>query len=377
SPLAEPTIPNNDDQILERLPVNNRDPLQRKLRAMRNALSQDSQNIELAVELARSYMKIGKSQADPRYFGYAQGLLSPWWDSSEPPSDVLLLRAAILQNRHDFQNALQDLEKLLRRDPQNSQAWLARASILQVRAEYPEAQLSCARLMVFDDTLRAATCLSQIGALTGHAADSFILLSEALDDGPAPSDEQHFWSLTVLATIAAQIGRNREADRIFMQALKLRGQDPYLLGVYTDFLLERDRSEEVVSLLKDKTRIDALLLRLALAKQRLGSSDLAELVTDLTKRFTASRLRGENIHPGDEARFSLFLLNQPLRALDLARVNWKLQREPKDIRILLEAALAARDPDAARPALDLLTRTSLEHPEIQRLAAQLRIINKH
>ncbi len=38
-------------------------------------------------------------------------------------------------------------------------------------------------------------------------------------------------------------------------------------------------------------------------------------------------------------------------ALVLALDNWRLQREPRDARVLLQAALAARSPAAAVPVL--------------------------
>jgi tetratricopeptide (TPR) repeat protein len=373
---AEPYIPSSDDQVLERLPAGNRDAAQRRMRAMREALRRNPQNLELSLELARNYIRQGKSQADPRLFSYAQGVLGPWWDLPDPPPEVLLLRASILQNRHEFEGALRDLEKLLRQRPTHNQAWLARASIFLVRAEYQEAQRSCIPLLELDNPLRAATCLAQIGALTGNAAKSYDLLRESLKSAPAASEEQRLWSLTVLATIAAQLGRTFEADRFFTKALEIQPEDAYLLGLYADFLLDENRPDDVVALLEDKTRIDSLLLRLALASHRLGAADLGRLVADLESRFTESRLRGENSHPGDEARLCLFLLDQPGRALDLARLNWEAQREPKDIRILLEAALAARDSVAARPALDLISRTGLEYPRIQSLAAKLRSLDE-
>jgi len=39
--------------------------------------------------------------------------------------------------------------------------------------------------------------------------------------------------------------------------------------------------------------------------------------------------------------------------------------------VLLEAAIAANDPAAARPALEWLARTGYEDPRLRRLAAQL------
>jgi hypothetical protein len=53
----------------------------------------------------------------------------------------------------------------------------------------------------------------------------------------------------------------------FKEALALGVRDVYLLGAYADFLLDRDRPQEVRSLLEKEVRIDPLLLSLALAEQ--------------------------------------------------------------------------------------------------------------
>ena len=326
--LAIPFIPDNDEQVLERLPVA-ANPVNRELRALRNTLNANPGQLDLAIKLSKRYIELGKAEADPRYYGYAQGVLKPWWDIPEPSSEVMLLRALILQNRHDFDSALHDLETLLRREPTNAQAWLTQAVILQVRARYDEAQRSCFPLMELDAPLVASTCLASIGSLTGHAAKSYDFLREAMKETQIISTDQRLWSLTVLAEIASRMGKNKEANQFFTEALKIRQQDVYLLNAYADFLLDQKRPAEVIAMLSDKTRIDSLLLRVALAKQQLGDNDLPNIITQLKARFAASRLRGENLHQGDEARFTLYLLKQPQQALQLAQANWVSQREPK------------------------------------------------
>ena len=144
-----------------------------------------------------------------------------------------------------------------------------------------------------------------------------------------------------------------------------------MLNAYADFLLDQKRPAEVIALLNDKTRIDSLLLRLALAKQQLGDNELPNIITQLKARFAASRLRGENLHQGDEARFALYLIKQPQQALQLAQANWMLQREPKDARIVLEAAIAAHDPAAARSVIELLKTSRIESLQLAQLIAQL------
>ena len=58
-------------------------------------------------------------------------------------------------------------------------------------------------------------------------------------------------------------------------------------------------------------------------------------------------------------------------ALPLARADFALQKEPADARILLEAALAARQPASARPVLDWMAASGIESVVLRQLAARL------
>lgn len=179
------------------------------------------------------------------------------------------------------------------------------------------------------------------------------------------------WALTVLGETAARLGRADAAETHFKEALGLGIRDVYLLGAYADFLLDRNRPAEVRSLLENEVRVDPLLLRLALAEQRLGAAELAGHVADLHERFAEARMRGDTVHQREEARFTLDLLKKPRAALRLAQANWAVQREPADVRVLIEAALAAGAPAAAKPALDWLATAHLEDKAIAGLAARL------
>ena len=368
--ISVPFTPNNNDQVLEQLPKA-ANAINKELRSLRDELNTHPQQLDVAVQLAKRYIAVGKAEADPRYYGYAQGVLKPWWDKPEPASEVLLVRALILQNRHDFANALRDLDSLLRREPDNAEAWLTQAIILQVTARYDEAQRSCLPLITLDVPLVASTCLASLGSLTGQAEKSYVFLQKTLNEAQKPTADQQLWALTVLAEIATRIGKIKEAEQFFNAALKVNGRDVYLLSAYSDFLLDQQRPADVIALLADKTRIDGLFLRSVLAKQQMADPKLVELIAELQARFAASYLRGENLHQGDEARFTLHLLKQPQRALQLALANWQVQREPKDTRILLEVAIAEHNSVTAQPALDLLKTTGMESLVLKQLMQQL------
>ena len=61
--------------------------------------------------------------------------------------------------------------------------------------------------------------------------------------------------------------------------------DTYLKGAYADFLLD-ERHAEVAALLKNELRADALLLRLALAEQKLRRPSASGHVEALKARFS-------------------------------------------------------------------------------------------
>jgi predicted Zn-dependent protease len=167
--------------------------------------------------------------------------------------------------------------------------------------------------------------------------------------------------------MADRAGMAAEAEAHFRGALALDDGDFYLLGAYADFLLDSGRADEAGALLRDKTRADPLLLRYALALRARGSSELPGAIEQLRDRFAASRLRGDRVHLREEARFALHLLDAPADALDLARENCRVQKEPADLRILLEAALAAEDPAAIAGARAWLAATRLEDRRLYRL----------
>ncbi len=369
---AAPFIPRDDSQVLERLPFKSGDSIAAELRAMRVQLSKEPSNHEVAARLARRYYQLAQAEGDPRFVGYAQAVLGAWWNMAEPPVDVLLMRAAIRQYNHDFQAALTDLSRVIDREPRNVRAWASRMVIHTVWANYDEAHADCERLRELADEVVATACSSTLDGVMGRAGPAYGKLSAVLGKQENISSQRKLVVLTLMAEMAERLDQPENAEKHYKQALELRITDNYLLARFADFLLDRGRPGEVVALLKDKSGSDVLLLRLALAERAVKSTTAVQLQAMLSARFDAARLRGDKTHLREESRFALSLQQQPRKALELAVENWKLQREPNDARILLEAAMAAGDAQAARPALDWLTRTHYEDPYLNRLAQKLR-----
>lgn len=368
---AAPYVPKSDDQVVERLPARAADPRMREITALRQALQRDPRNADVAVQLARRYYDEVSATGDPRYVGYAQAALAPWWDQSAPPPRVRVMRAVLLQFNHRFTDALADLDAALRDTPDDGEAWAWRAAISMVQADYAQARRACEHVAAQASALIAAACTASVDATTGRAAAAATALRDALQrDTGTPAER--LWALTRLAEIEERRDDYPAAEAAFRSALALGITDGYLLAAYADFLLDRARPAEVMTLLKDQGRSDVLLLRLVLAAKVLNAPTLRALEADLAARFDAARLRGDATHQKEEARFALAVQGQAERALALARDNYALQREPADARILLEAALAARQPAAAEPALRWLADSHIESVVLHGLAQKLK-----
>ncbi|MDF0676444.1 MAG: hypothetical protein P0120_19245 [Nitrospira sp.] len=366
----EPYQPTDDAQVLERLTFKASDPVVRELEALRIDLRRNPRHLESAVKLATRYIDQGRSEGDSRFLGQAQAVLTPWLNEPTPPPAALLLRATIRQNAHEFNEALADLDRVLDTQPTNAQAWLTKASILQVQARYEEARRACQRLARLAASHVLLGCLSDLAGVTGQSAKSLELLRQVLADS-ALSGRERIWIATILAEIATRTGAIREAEQSFSEAVKVGLKDQYLLSAYADFLLDQGRHRDVVSLLQSETRADGLLLRLALAEQALKLPTFQKYTAELAARFAAARERGTTVHVREEARFTLALLHDAGRALPLAQANWNVQREPADARILLECALAHKNRSAAQPVLDWLNANHVEDFRLRQLATQI------
>ena len=366
--LAAPRLPTDANLILERLPARPDSALRRS----REELRRDPANLLLALGYARSALQEARRTSDPRYAGYAQSALGPWWTAPRPPEPVLVLRATLRQYFHDFPAAIADLEAALALDPSDGQAWVTLAAIRQVRGEPERARSACAPLLRLSSALVAATCIASANGLSGDLARSTPLLRSVLARATDAAAGERAWALAVLADLDGRAGHAVVAEADYRAALAAAPPDAWLLGAWADFLLDQRRDAEVVELLRDFTRADALLLRLAIAEQRLTEPGAAAHLEALRDRFAASRLRGDTAHRREEARFTLELLREPAVALALARANWEVQREPADARLLLEAAAAAGDPGAVRPVLEHLDRTHLEDVNLAELRGRLR-----
>jgi tetratricopeptide (TPR) repeat protein len=366
--LAVPYIPTDDGLVLQRV-LPNADPRLQAIRDKAAALAQHPGDPDLALDLAAHQLSVGVAEADPRFVGYAQGTLAPWWREPEPPVPLRVLRARILQAQHDFPAAKRDLQAVLAIEPNHVDAHLVLAGISETTGDLATARTACDDLARIRPTLAATACAASVDSVSGHAEQAYDNLELATARAPSRDPSLQCWALTILAEIAERRD-DPAAEGHFKDALAASPADVYTLTAYADYLLEQKRPAEVTTLLAGKNRIDALLLRLALAARDSGDPKAGAYGEELAARYAAARARGEQLHLRDESRFELELRHQPARALELAKQDWEVQRTPIDARIYLAAALAAHDTAATRMIADWIAGTGLEDRRLRDMLAK-------
>ena len=221
-----------------------------------------------------------------------------------------------------------------------------------MQGKYAEAKQACDTLSEFAGSTRTLMCRVPILAVTGHAEEAYASITELLPTAKQRWPSAVQWVLTMQASLATALGHDQLAEQHFQEGLANHPGDKYLLRTYADFLLDRDREEETLSLLHEHTADNGILLRAAIAARRAGHEKQAkEWQKHLENRFEEIRLRGNQPHGRFESRYALELKDDPQLALQIALTNWQKQKEIRDTRNALEAAVAAQDPAKAEPIL--------------------------
>jgi len=348
---ATPYVPASDSQVLAELPPGTSF-------TGSNIRQQAAARLDVALPLAQFYISQSRATGDLRFLGYADAALARWQRQTPPLPAVLVLEATILQSRHSFDPALAKLDQALALRPEDAQAWLTRATVLRVLGRYDEANTSCAHLRTAADQVLAQLCAASIRGVSGHLRAAYSELASLPEE--SLSVEARAWRFSELGELAASLGDTAAAGNWFAAALRLVPADLYTRAAYADLLLSEGRPRETLELLQGYDSMEPMLLRTAIAQRQLNDPQLGATRELLASAFSVEEQRGEAVHRREQARFLLDVVADSAAALRAAQENWRVQREPADILILLRAAQACQQPQAAMPALQFIREHGTE-----------------
>jgi hypothetical protein len=348
---ASPHIPTSDAEVLAELPAGARHASlpSRELTAHR---------LDVALPLAQFDISRARATGDLRFLGYAEALLAPWMSQPDVAPQVLVLHATILQSRHAFDASLAELDRALQARPDDAQGWLTRATVLRVLGRYDEALDSCRHLALTADPAITTLCQQSVLGLTGHLSSAYAAIV-AISPKEMPP-EARAWRYSELGEMAERRADDAAAEHWFREGLALSPDDFYMRLAYADLLLRQTRAAETLQLLAGYESMEPMLLRVAIAHRQLHDGASAPAEALLSSAFDVEQQRGDAVHRREQARYLLDVDPQPAAALAAAVENWKVQREPDDVLMLLRCARAAHEAQAAAPALRFLQHSGLE-----------------
>ena len=235
---AAPFIPGSDAQVLETLPTKAGDPVAKELRELRAVLAKNPGDMERAIVLAQRYIDLASAEGDPRYVGYAEAVIRPWL-KADIPVEIQFTRALLRQYRHDFINAISDLDSVLARSPGHADALAWKWALYVVMADYDKARDGCEKRRGVASGASFAACVASIDSLTGKAGEAYASLDAALKREPDHSADFRQWALTRLGEFALRAGDKVKAERHFKEAMASGVTDGYVLGAYADLAFEQ------------------------------------------------------------------------------------------------------------------------------------------
>lgn len=332
--------PSRDDEVIEVLPAVTRS---RPARATSAPLVVSPAAAALR---ARQDIAVARQTGDPRYWGRAQAALAPWWGRPEAPVELAVLQATVQQGRHEFDASRKVLTAALSRAPGHAQGWLNLAALERLSARYFEALAACEAVARAGQTLYAAACRLETQSLQGQH-ESAVRGLQALIAQTADT-RQRSWLLSLLAECQERSGQGRAATDSYARSLAL-APDLYTAIAYSDLLLRSGKPSQALQALATLPETDAVLLRRAAAWRRLGEPRWTAERAVLKERAAELQRRGDDpaLHGRELALTALWLDDDAPRALELARRNLLLQREPLDWWVALQSARQARDGVAA------------------------------
>ena len=365
--------PMSDDEVLERLrpagALPSADASGSDSAKLRKAATTD---LRAALASARTLGELGRSSGDPRLFGHAEAALAQWMAAPAVPSTAYVLRAAARGGRHDFEGAWRDLERAVRLDPRDGQAWLSRGVLASVRGDVLAALESCAGVGRSGAAFAEALCSGHALGLVGQLDEATQRVASAHARwGARASASERGWAHGLLGELSARRGAAGSAEAHMRAAWALERREPAARVPLADLLLDLGRDQEAHELARPGSGThEGLALRRAIAEARLGHAP-SNVTRVLAARFQEARAREDETHLREAAWFQLEVLRQPNEALRSALRNFAWQREPVDARLVLQAAYAAHAPSAAAVALEWLRRVGHVDARLASLRAAL------
>jgi tetratricopeptide (TPR) repeat protein len=239
--------------------------------------------------------------------------------------DRIYYDAVIKQHYHRFQESKGLLLDLLKTQDDNANALLLLSNMYSVLGQHQLAEKTCIRLISLAPQSVVATCALNAKAQGGDLTSSLEQLSTFLNNQSRIDESLEVWSAETLASLASANGEPQRAQAILKPYIDEEVPVSFWV-LWSDIQLELDNPKQVIYRLESvvkklQNQDDALILRLALAEQRVVP------LKDVWSKKVRARIdlresRNDIEHAFDIALYYYFFERDYQQAHSWALINW-------------------------------------------------------
>jgi len=270
-----------------------------------------------------------------------------------------LAAADLAQRRHEFHRARELLSRVLDTAPRHAEARLKRANVNLLMGYFDAAREDCLGVLQSGAVLPGTICLASAMTGPGSLERARRLLASLDAAGPAPVEITR-WRLMTEADLALRAGDPDAALKHLERASALDPADEEARTRLAELLHAMGRDARALEVASPPGASLARLVIGLCAAEAIGDPRVTGYRREIDELLEVLRRRGEQRHERERAQLALSADGDAGRALELARQNFAIQKDTPDLRLLIDAALAAADRDSLRFARGWLTATGFE-----------------
>lgn len=273
------------------------------------------------------------------------------------------------QSRHDFDAARDELDRLLAADPRDLEARLMRANLSLLAGEFSEARRDCRAAFETGHLYAGTICAASAQSGTGSVSRGRAMLA-ALGADDEASKELRRWRLLTAADLAARADDSGSALELLERAYVLDPTHEEARTQLAELVLEQGDPVGALTLsLAPDPSLARLVVRVR-AASAVGDPRADDWRGQLDDLLQADRSHGVPPHLREESQIALHVDRDARTALALAQGNFLTQKDTRDLRTLVAAALAAGDATALDAIRSWLSTTGFEDLAVARQVGQ-------
>lgn len=342
-------------------------------KALDTAWRAQPQNLDVSLAFARAVFTMGLTQGDLRWFGSAKAALMPWWAASELPAEGYFLRGLVKQGFHDFDAGLQDINKAIDKEPQRAEFWSWRFALHLLMADLSAARQDIEEMTRLLGPEEARIYRAVLHYRSGQPQPAIGILKAAWGARQFQDPSSQDWIGFHLGEAYRVAGQADAAIGVWQKQLQANPQSHLIRLSLADLLNQRGDYRGVKKIIPGDALSDALLMQSLLASRGLKDGDEPRLANLLGARLQSQAQRKDDLIERPKLIYLITYGQDPATGLALSIDNWKLQQEPPDAVLFIQAALAVNQPRAAEPVVRWAEKTGYTEPQLAKLLQQLKV----